>query len=69
VRSSQLASFAKFSGEPIFEELDNGVATLIVPSSMVETVDTEGYYTLQGVKVNNPSKGVYIKNGKKVVLK
>ena len=68
-RSPQLASFAKFSGEPIFEELDNGIATLIVPSSMVETVDTEEYYTLQGVKVNNPSKGVYIKKGKKVIIK
>ena len=68
-RSTTAPSYAKFSGEPIFEELDNGIATLIVPSSMVETVDTEEYYTLQGVKVNNPSKGVYIKNGKKVIIK
>jgi hypothetical protein len=26
------------------------------------------YYTLNGVKVENPSKGIYIKNGKKVIL-
>lgn len=27
------------------------------------------YYNLSGSKVNNPKKGIYIKNGKKVVLK
>ena len=27
------------------------------------------YYTLQGIKVNNPVKGIYIKNGKKIVVK
>lgn len=26
------------------------------------------YYTLNGVKVENPSKGLYIKNGKKVII-
>lgn len=27
------------------------------------------YYTLQGIKVNTPSKGIYIHNGKKVIIK
>lgn len=27
------------------------------------------YYTLQGIRVNTPSKGIYIHNGKKVVIK
>ena len=27
------------------------------------------YYTLQGVRVANPTKGVYILNGKKVIIK
>jgi hypothetical protein len=26
------------------------------------------YYSLNGVKVDKPSKGLYIKNGKKVIL-
>ena len=26
------------------------------------------YYSLNGMKVDNPSKGLYIKNGKKVIL-
>lgn len=37
----------------------------------IETEKTEdnAYYTLQGVKVVNPTKGIYIHNGKKVVIK
>ena len=27
------------------------------------------YYSLNGVKVSNPSKGIYIQNGNKVVIK
>ena len=29
----------------------------------------EGYYDLQGRKVAQPTKGLYIHNGKKVVIK
>lgn len=40
----------------------------------ISNVDTEleeygDYYTIQGVKVANPQKGIYIKNGKKVIVK
>ena len=34
-----------------------------------ENADNGAWYTLQGVKVNNAQKGVFIHNGKKVVLK
>ena len=34
-----------------------------------EISDTESIYDMQGRKVINPAKGVYIKNGKKVVIK
>ena len=27
------------------------------------------YYSISGVKVSNPSKGIYILNGKKVIVK
>lgn len=59
----------KFYGEPEIVEYENGTATMIVPSSMVETEETGDFYNLQGVKVTNPSKGIYIVNGKKVVIK
>lgn len=32
-----------------------------------ESVSDNGYYTLQGVKVAHPQKGVYVKNGKKII--
>jgi hypothetical protein len=35
----------------------------------VEVEEDGDYYTLQGVKVAQPQKGVYIQNGKKVIIK
>ena len=52
-----------FRGE--FENDVDGLVTLTIPTEVVNE-----YYTLQGVKVTNPTKsGIYIKNGKKVVVK
>jgi hypothetical protein len=34
-----------------------------------EAVEDGSYYTLQGVKVAQPNKGIYIKNGKKIIIK
>ena len=47
-----------------------GIATVI--RKAIEEADKEDgeFYTLQGVKVNKPTtKGVYIHNGKKVLVK
>jgi hypothetical protein len=45
----------------------------IKPSGIVETVRKEQvldtWYDLQGRQVSQPGKGIYIKNGKKVVIK
>ena len=52
-----------FRGE--FENDVDGLVTLTIPTEVVNE-----YFTLQGVKVNKPTKsGIYIKNGKKVVIK
>lgn len=45
-----------------------------VPTTGIETVqgsmsNEDCYYDLQGRRTENPSKGIYIKNGKKVVIK
>ncbi len=49
-----------------FEREVDGIVTLTIPAVVV---DNE-FYTLQGVKVTNPTKsGIYIKNGKKIVIK
>ncbi len=54
-----------------FRSLDNdgdGTTEIKVQSSMFN-VQSDTYYTLQGQRVVNPGKGLYIKNGKKVVIK
>ena len=48
-----------------FEEDADGVVKIVIPAG---NEDAE-YYTLQGVRVTNPTKGVYIHNGKKVIIK
>ncbi|MBR6262836.1 MAG: leucine-rich repeat domain-containing protein [Prevotella sp.] len=57
-------SITKYFGE--FEEDADGVVKLVIPAN--DNANNE-YYTLQGVRVTNPTKGVYILNGKKVVIK
>ena len=58
----------------IFEdefEVEEGIATAIeeVQGSDM-TIETDGYYTLSGTKVNRPTQsGLYIKNGKKIYVK
>jgi len=32
-------------------------------------VQNDAWYTLQGIQVENPQKGIFIKNGKKFVIK
>ena len=61
--------YVEFIGEPEIIEEGNGIATMIIPSSMIEGEHTGEYYTLQGVKVSNPTKGIYIKNGRKIIIK
>lgn len=46
----------------------DGSTTAIKNVEAAQTADNT-YYTLQGVKVERPAKGIYIKNGKKVVIK
>lgn len=44
--------------------------SIALPSEGPENVGTGAYYTLQGVKVAHPeSKGIYIHNGKKIMVK
>ena len=55
--------------------LDFGDGTTAILDVMNDKVDTGNaredgvYYTLQGTRVQNPSKGLYILNGKKVLIK
>lgn len=55
--------------------LDFGDGTTAIWNVKEDKVDTGNvhedgvYYSLQGTRVQNPSKGLYILNGKKVLIK
>lgn len=57
----------------IFDDEEENTATDI-DEAIVDVNEAEGnqkavYYNLNGVKVENPTKGIYVRNGKKVVIK
>lgn len=61
VSAKMLMSFDDFSD-------DNSVTA--IENVKKNSFDADGaYYTLQGIKVVNPSKGIYVHNGKKIVIK
>ncbi len=75
----QLASWAKqpleFDLEDITESEDGVISFTAVPygSNAVDAIESVGkednvYYDLMGRRVANPQKGIYIHNGKKVIL-
>ena len=51
----------------IFDDEDNGGATTAVSEVKMGNTDADAFYTLQGIKVSSPVKGVYIHNGKKFI--
>jgi hypothetical protein len=46
-----------------------GETTGISEAAAAKTIDNSAFYTLQGVRVAKPAKGLYIHNGKKVLVK
>ena len=50
-------------GIPVFGEGTTGISTLH------QNADQEVYYNLQGQRIERPGKGLYIRNGRKVVIK
>ena len=64
----------KYAAAParmIINWIDEGEATAIyaVKTGKVVGAENDAIYNLQGVRVNNVKKGIYIQNGKKVVVK
>ena len=53
--------------------IDNGTATGIktpfMPNDSHELKSDDSWYSLQGIRVSHPTKGIYIHNGRKVVIK
>lgn len=67
--TAQPAFVSRFAGEVEITDNGDGTATMILPISATQEQRDGGYYTLQGVRVTNPTKGIYIQNGKKIVIK
>ena len=54
---------------PVYGGMGGDDDTTNIQSSMFNVQSDGVYYNLQGQRVDNPSKGLYIKNGKKVLIK
>lgn len=53
----------------VFDDEEMGGVTEIKNVETVKPHHDNAYYTLQGIKVLTPTKGIYIHNGKKIVIK
>ncbi len=65
---SQLRTFLKAGQNNISVTLSLTSGTTAIKSVNGNRLENGEYYSLNAVKVGNPSKGIYVKNGKKVIL-
>ena len=56
------------AGDPRWYD-ENAVTAIETVKGDVERAADGAWYTIQGVRVDKPSKGIFIHNGKKVVVK
>ena len=61
------AQFAKMA--LVFDDLVDGNETTGIKELETEKMNNNKYYNLQGIEVAHPVKGIYIHNGKKVIVK
>ena len=55
----------------VFEDFNSSSTTEVsnISDELVEKQNADGIYNLNGMRIAKPSKGIYIKNGKKYVIK
>ena len=61
------AQFAKMA--LVFDDLVDGNETTGIKELETEKMNNNKYYNLQGIEIAHPVKGIYIHNGKKVIVK
>ncbi len=67
--TAEQAGTAQTSAARISMVFDDGSETTGISTAEVSTAkEDNAWYTLQGVRVAAPTKGIYVKNGKKVVI-
>ena len=68
-------AFLKIEGSPTLPAGARGLSislpdeTTGITTYEVQGAQSDAWYTLQGIQVKNPEKGVFIKNGKKYIIK
>lgn len=65
--SSVPAKFANMA--MVFDDMVDGNETTGIKELETEKMNNNKYYNLQGIEVAHPVKGIYIHNGKKVIVK
>ena len=65
--NSNLMLTSVFEDEELNGETD-GIEEIVTAATVVAKTNDNAWYTIQGVRVAQPTKGVYIHNGKKVVI-
>ena len=49
---------------------DDATVTAVTGIEVNDAAEENSYYTLSGIKIDRPTKsGIYIKNGKKIIIK
>jgi len=66
---SQLRTFLKAGESNISVTLSLSSGTTAINGIRSAAAEGGAYYSLNGQRVNNPTKGIFIKNGNKVVIK
>lgn len=66
----ELKSFLKAGEGSVSVTLELPPTSTVISTVSDDAMSGDGYYTsLGGVRVKNPSQGIYIKNGKKVIIR
>ena len=52
----------------VYEDTTTGIST-VEPFDPSMDMEDDAWYNMQGQRVENPKHGVFIRNGKKVILK
>ncbi len=66
---SELEAFLKAGQGNVTVKLSLSSGTTSIHSTKNTTTEDGAYYSLNGQRIENPSKGIYIRNGCKVVIK
>ena len=60
--------YESFSGWTVFANIVEGEPVTSIGKAVNSKFTEEGWYSLQGQKVDQPKRGIYIRNGQKMIF-